>query len=62
MAEKDYALKRRVKGAMAYPAFVFIFSALLVYGMVAFLLPGFTPIFSHSGLDIQRDYPITASS
>lgn len=60
MTEKDFALKRKVKGAMAYPAFVFIFSALLVYGMVAFLLPGFTPIFQHSGLDIHRDYPITA--
>lgn len=60
MTEKDYALKRRVKGAMAYPGFVLVFSALLVYAMVAFLLPGFDPIFKNSGLDIPRDYPITA--
>lgn len=59
MSEKDFAIRRKVKGALTYPLFVLAFSAILVYGMMAFLLPGFFPIFESSGLDIKRDYPIT---
>lgn len=57
--ERDIKLRRKVRTALAYPFFVLAFSAMLVYCLVAFLLPNFRPIFEGSGLDIRRDYPIT---
>jgi type IV pilus assembly protein PilC len=57
--EADLALKRKVKAALAYPSFVFLFSLGICYALIAFLLPNFKPIFDNSGLDIPRDYPIT---
>ncbi|MBM3461309.1 MAG: type II secretion system F family protein [Armatimonadetes bacterium] len=57
--EKDMALRRKVRSAMAYPIFVLAFSCFLVYALVAFLLPQFRPIFEGAGLNIRRDYPIT---
>ncbi|MHB2015744.1 MAG: type II secretion system F family protein [Candidatus Xenobia bacterium] len=57
--EKDFALRRKVKAAMVYPMFVLIFSLAIVYAMMVFLMPNFIPIFKNSGLNIDRDYPIT---
>lgn len=59
LQEKDLALQRKIRSAMSYPTFVLIFSGVIVYSLVAFLLPAFTPIFKGSGLNIARDYPIT---
>lgn len=44
---------------MSYPIFILIFSGVMVFLMIKYLLPTFTPIFENSGLDIPRDYPIT---
>lgn len=57
--ERDALLRRKVRAALTYPLFVLGFSAILVYCLVAFLLPNFRPIFEGSGLDIRRDYPMT---
>ncbi len=57
--ERDTALRRKVRMALAYPSFVLVFSVILVYCLIAFLLPNFQPIFLNSGLNIRRDYPIT---
>lgn len=57
--ERDAQLRRKVRAALTYPLFVFTFSAILVYCLVAFLLPNFRPVFEGSGLDIRRDYPMT---
>ncbi|HEY3998422.1 MAG TPA: type II secretion system F family protein [Candidatus Xenobia bacterium] len=60
LMDKDLKLQRKIKAALSYPMFVLIFSALIVYGLVAFLLPAFTPVFMGAGLNIEKDYPITA--
>lgn len=57
--EHDATLRRKVRTALAYPGFVLAFSVVLVYCLIAFLLPNFRPIFEGSGLDIRRDYPMT---
>ncbi|NDD27767.1 MAG: type II secretion system F family protein [Proteobacteria bacterium] len=57
--ERDALLRRKVRAALTYPLFVFVFSAVLVYCLVAFLLPSFRPVFEGAGLDIRRDYPLT---
>lgn len=56
--DQQAAMRRKVRGALAYPLFILVFSLVLVYAMVVYLLPGFTPIFQASGLDLHR-YPIT---
>ncbi len=57
--EKQYELKRKIKSAMSYPVFVLVFASVMVYLMIAYLLPTFTPIFKDSGLDIKNQYPVT---
>lgn len=59
LLEKDLVLRRRVKTALAYPTFILGFTSLLTYLLVAFLIPVFTPMFLASGLDLERDYPLT---
>ncbi len=56
--ERDVELKSKVRSALTYPSFVLGFCTLLCYIMVAFLLPGFEPIWTQSGLDLSR-YPLT---
>lgn len=59
MLEKEHSLRRKVKSAMAYPSFILAFTTLMTYALVAFLMPLFVPVFRDSGLNIQRDYPLT---
>lgn len=59
MLEKDVAVRRKISGAMAYPMFILIFTAILSYAMVAFLMPLFMPMLTESGLDIKNQYPLT---
>jgi type IV pilus assembly protein PilC len=47
--EKETRIKRRVKGAMMYPAAVLIFATLVLIGMLMFLVPVFTGIFESLG-------------
>lgn len=59
LLEKEMRLRNKVKSALSYPIFVFIFTGLMTYGLMAFLMPMFAPMFSDSGLNIERDYPLT---
>lgn len=59
MMERDYNLRRKVGSALAYPTFVLFFSLVLVYAMMAFLMPGFAPFFEASGIDLRASYPLT---
>jgi len=58
--EKSLAIKKKIRSAMAYPVFILIFSTILVYVLLAHFLPIFTPLFNEFGLDLNKDYPITA--
>src|SRR4029078_5326230 len=44
--EKETAIKRRVKSAMMYPTMVLIFPALVLIGLLMFLVPVFVKIFA----------------
>lgn len=59
MLEKETALQRKVKGALFYPSFVMVFTVLIGYCMLAFMMPMFTPMFENSGMDIKAQYPLT---
>lgn len=59
LMEREMTLRRKVKSAMTYPIFVLIFTCLVTYAMMAFLMPKLTPTFESSGLNIPRDYPLT---
>ncbi|MEW6281405.1 MAG: type II secretion system F family protein, partial [Candidatus Eremiobacterota bacterium] len=59
MLEKEAALRRKVRSAISYPVFVGVFSLAMAYALLAFLMPGFTPIFQNAGLNLPRDYPLT---
>ena len=47
--EKEEKIKRRVKGAMIYPAVVLVFATLVMTGMLMFLVPIFVKIFDELG-------------
>ena len=47
--EKATQIKRRVKGAMLYPAMVMSFASLVLTGLLLFLVPVFVKIFSQLG-------------
>jgi type IV pilus assembly protein PilC len=59
MLDKEVAVRRKIKGATAYPLFVLAFTAVLSYALLAFLMPLFLPILENSGLDIKHEYPLT---
>lgn len=59
LMEKEQSLRRKIKAATAYPAFILIFTSIMTYALVAFMMPMFTPMFRESGLNIERDYPLT---
>jgi Type II secretory pathway, component PulF len=47
--ERETKLKSRVKGAMMYPTMVLIFATLVLTGMLLFLVPFFTKVFTTLG-------------
>lgn len=59
MIEKEVAIQRKVRSAAAYPVFVSIFTMVLTYALLVFLMPMFTPIFSGVNIDIAKDFPLT---
>lgn len=59
LLDKDVATQRRIQSALAYPMFIFMFTAALAWVMLAFLMPLFFPMFTASGLDLPGDYPLT---
>lgn len=58
LMEADMEVRGKIKSALTYPVFILIFSLLVVWAMVALLLPGFEPMWTQSGLDLNQ-YPIT---
>jgi type IV pilus assembly protein PilC len=50
--EKETQIKRRVKGAMIYPAMVLGFATLVLIAMLMFLVPVFVKIFADLGGDL----------
>ena len=47
--EKDDALRRQVKSAMAYPTVVLVFAMCVLIGMIAFIVPVFVGVFKDFG-------------
>jgi type IV pilus assembly protein PilC len=47
--EKDDALRRQVKSAMAYPTVVLVFALMVLIGMIAFIVPVFVGVFKDFG-------------
>src|SRR6476646_8105767 len=62
--EKEQKIKRRVKGAMIYPAVVLTFATLVMTGMLMFLVPIFVKIFAQLGgeLPTLTQYVLHASN
>jgi type IV pilus assembly protein PilC len=60
--EKDDALRRQVKAAMAYPAVVLIFALCVLLGLIAFIVPVFVKIFEDFGGDLPMITKITVAA
>ena len=62
--EKEQKIKRRIKGAMIYPAVVLTFATLVMTGMLMFLVPIFVKIFTQLGgeLPTLTQYVMHASN
>jgi type IV pilus assembly protein PilC len=50
--EKDDALRRQVKSAMAYPSVVLAFALCVLLGLIAFIVPVFVGVFKDFGGDL----------
>ena len=50
--EKAESLKRRIKGAMIYPAAVILVAVLIVTGIMYYIIPKFTEIFADFGVEL----------
>jgi type IV pilus assembly protein PilC len=61
--EKETKIKRRVKGAMLYPTIVLTFASVVLAGMLMFLVPVFTKIFSqlHGDLPTLTKFVVSGS-
>jgi type IV pilus assembly protein PilC len=60
--EKDDALRRQVKAAMAYPAVVLCFALCVLLGLIAFIVPVFVKIFEDFGGDLPTITKITVAA
>ena len=58
MVEAQLELRGKIRSALAYPFFILAFSGLLCWGLVAFLLPTFEPIWKGANVDLTQ-YPVT---
>src|SRR3954470_8729300 len=52
--EKETQIKRRVKGAMVYPAVVLTFASLVLTFMLMFIIPVFSDVFSDLGGELPK--------
>lgn len=57
--EQQEDLKGRVVGAVAYPAFLMVIGAVVVTGLIVFMVPQFAPIFER--LEEKGELPIATS-
>src|SRR6201991_4860550 len=60
--EKDDALRRQVKSAMAYPAVVLSFAVCVLLGLIAFIVPVFVGVFKEFGGKLPLITQITVSA
>ena len=59
--EKDDALRRQVKGAMAYPTVVLTFAFCVLIGLIAFIVPVFVKVFEDFGGELPMITKLTVS-
>jgi type IV pilus assembly protein PilC len=60
--EKDDALRRQVKSAMAYPTVVLVFALLVLLGLIAFIVPVFVNVFKDFGGELPMITKLTVSA
>ena len=60
--EKDDALRRQVKSAMAYPTVVLVFAMLVLLGLIAFIVPVFVNVFKDFGGELPMITKVTVSA
>ena len=60
--EKDDALKRQVKSAMAYPSVVLAFALIVLLGLIAFIVPVFVNVFKDFGGELPMITKLTVSA
>jgi type IV pilus assembly protein PilC len=60
--EKDDALRRQVKAAMAYPAVVMIFALGVLLGLIAFIVPVFVGVFADFGGELPLITQLTVNA
>jgi len=60
--EKDDALRRQVKAAMAYPTVVLVFALLVLLGLIAFIVPVFVNVFKDFGGELPMITKVTVSA
>jgi type IV pilus assembly protein PilC len=59
--EKDDALRRQVKSAMAYPTVVLVFALCVLLGLIAFIVPVFVNVFKDFGGELPMITKVTVS-
>src|SRR3954467_237245 len=60
--EKDDALRRQVKAAMAYPVVVLSFALCVLIGLIAFIVPVFVKVFADFGGDLPLITKVTVKA
>jgi type IV pilus assembly protein PilC len=60
--EKDDALRRQVKSAMAYPTVVLSFAICVLIGLIAFIVPVFVGVFKEFGGDLPMITKLTVAA
>ena len=60
--EKDDALRRQVKSAMAYPTVVLAFALIVLLGLIAFIVPVFVNVFKDFGGELPMITKVTVSA
>ena len=60
--EKDDALRRQVKSAMAYPTVVLVFALCVLLGLIAFIVPVFVNVFKDFGGELPMITKVTVSA
>ncbi len=58
LMEAQLELRGKIRSAMMYPSMVFLFSSILCWALVTFLLPSFEPIWKGANVDLSQ-YPLT---
>ena len=59
--EKDDALRRQVKSAMAYPTVVLVFALCVLLGLIAFIVPVFVNVFKDFGGELPMITKLTVN-